>query len=153
MNPEDSLKSPYIELNDPYQKLLKAWNDRSPDDFVSRFAEDDYLIGFDGSQVEGSANIASHLRPIFADHPTARHLGKGKSAEQFCPEIAIPHAVAGMIPPGRTEIEPKLNIIHTIVAVKLDSGWRIKLFQNTPAQFHGRPELVQELTEELSQLQ
>jgi len=26
------------------------------------------------------------------------------------------------------------------------------LFQNTPAQFHGRPELVQQLTEELRQL-
>ncbi len=26
------------------------------------------------------------------------------------------------------------------------------MFQNTPAQFHGRPELVQQLTEELRQL-
>jgi hypothetical protein len=30
--------------------------------------------------------------------------------------------------------------------------WRIALFQNTPAQFHGRPELVQQLTEQLRQL-
>jgi len=28
----------------------------------------------------------------------------------------------------------------------------IALFQNTPAQFHGRPELAQQLTEELRQL-
>jgi hypothetical protein len=26
------------------------------------------------------------------------------------------------------------------------------LYQNTPAQFHGRPELVQKMTEELQQL-
>jgi hypothetical protein len=29
--------------------------------------------------------------------------------------------------------------------------WRIELFQNTPAQFHGRPELVSEMTAELQQ--
>ena len=27
--------------------------------------------------------------------------------------------------------------------------WRISLFQNTPAQFHGRPDLVERLTREL----
>jgi hypothetical protein len=27
--------------------------------------------------------------------------------------------------------------------------WRIVLFQNTPAQFHGRPSLVEEMTREL----
>ena len=39
--------------------------------------------------------------------------------------------------------------------MKLDSvrdGWRIALYQNTPAQFHGRPELSRALTEELRQL-
>lgn len=28
---------------------------------------------------------------------------------------------------------------------------QIQLFQNTPAQFHGRPELVEQMTEELRQ--
>ncbi len=40
----------------------------------------------------------------------------------------------------------------TLVAVKSDGKWRILLFQNTPAQFHGRPELVQQMTEELRRL-
>ena len=42
--------------------------------------------------------------------------------------------------------------IQTLMAAKQDGQWRIALFQNTLAQFHGRPELVQELTEELRQL-
>jgi hypothetical protein len=38
------------------------------------------------------------------------------------------------------------------VAAKRAGHWRIALFQNTPAQFHGRPELAKALTEELRQL-
>ena len=37
-------------------------------------------------------------------------------------------------------------------AVKRAGRWRIILFQNTPAQFHGRPELAQQLTDELREL-
>ncbi len=66
----------------------------------------------------------------------------------------ILHAISGMVPPGKTDIEPATNAHQTLVAVKKGgSDWRIELFQNTPpAQFHGRPELVEEMTEELSQL-
>ena len=45
-----------------------------------------------------------------------------------------------------------VNAHQTLVAVKHDGLWRIQLFQNTPAQFHGRPELVQHMTEELRQV-
>ncbi|MGH2514102.1 MAG: SgcJ/EcaC family oxidoreductase, partial [Ktedonobacterales bacterium] len=31
-------------------------------------------------------------------------------------------------------------------------GWYVALFQNTPAQFHGRPEVSAALTAELRQL-
>ncbi len=57
-----------------------------------------------------------------------------------------------MIPHGQSDIEPALNTIQTLVAVRHDGAWRIALFQNTPAQLHGRPELVQQMTEELRQL-
>ena len=50
------------------------------------------------------------------------------------------------------EINPAVNAIQSLVAVTRDGRWRIALFQNTPAQFHGRPELAQQLTEELRQL-
>lgn len=57
-----------------------------------------------------------------------------------------------MIPPGKSDIEPAVNAHQTLVAVKKDNGWQVELFQNTPAQFHGRPELVEEMTEELREL-
>lgn len=43
--------------------------------------------------------------------------------------------------------------VQSLIAVKSAATWWIALFHNTPAQFHGRPELVQQLTEELQQLQ
>ena len=58
-----------------------------------------------------------------------------------------------MVPPGKSEIDPALNAVQSLVAAKAPDGeWRIALFQTTPAQFHGRPELVQQLTDELRQL-
>jgi hypothetical protein len=54
--------------------------------------------------------------------------------------------------PGQAAIEPTLNARQTLVAARSTGAWRIVLFQTTPAQLHGRPELAQQLTEELQQL-
>jgi hypothetical protein len=54
------------------------------------------------------------------------------------------------MPPS--ELDPAVNTIQTLIAVRAAGNWRIALFQNTPAQFHGRLELAQALTEELQQL-
>jgi hypothetical protein len=58
-----------------------------------------------------------------------------------------------MIPHGEADIDPKINAVQSLVAV-INKGddWKIALFQNTPAQFHGRPELGEELTKELRAL-
>lgn len=110
------------------------------------------LIGFDGSLVIGCENIFSHLKPIFEQHPTPPYTSIVRGARLLGNETAILRAVAGMVPPGKSDIDPILNTHHTLVATQNEGRWRIELFQNTPAQFHGRPELVEQLTEELRQL-
>jgi uncharacterized protein (TIGR02246 family) len=137
------------EIRALYQQLLEGWNKRSADAMAEPFAEDGEVIGFDGSQLVGRADITSHLQQIFADHPTPPYVGKVRGVRLLGPEVAVLRAVAGMVPIGKTDLDPNLNTHHTIVAVKREGKWRIALFQNTPAQFHGRPELVQKLTEEL----
>jgi hypothetical protein len=57
-----------------------------------------------------------------------------------------------MVPPGQVDLNPALNAHQTVVATKRDGIWRIELLQTTPAQFHGRPDLVQQMTEELRQV-
>ena len=68
------------------------------------------------------------------------------------PEVVILRAIVGMVPHGQSDIALQLNAIQSLVATKHDVQWRIALFQNTPAQFHGRPEQVQQMTEELRQV-
>ena len=140
------------EVRALYQQLLEGWNKRSANAMADPFAEDGEQIGFDGSQLKGKAEIASHLQQIFTDHPTPAYVGKVKNVRFLGPGVADLRAVAGMVPPGQSDIQPNLNTHHTVIAVKHEGKWRIALFQNTPAQFHGRPELVLKLTEELRQL-
>lgn len=144
----DALK----EVETLYQQLLAAWNNQSARGMAELFAEEGELIGFDGSQAIGQDEIFSHLNPIFADHPTARFVSIVKDVRFLSPEAAILRAAAGMVPRGQSDINPAANTHHTLVVVKNAGEWRIQLFQNTPAQFHGRPELVQRMTDELRTL-
>ncbi|MBA3534739.1 MAG: SgcJ/EcaC family oxidoreductase, partial [Ardenticatenales bacterium] len=136
-----------------YIELLDSWNTRSAHAFATLFAENGNGVGFDGSTMNGRAEIEATLAGIFADHPTASYIGKVREVRFLAPDVAMLRAVAGMVPQGEDAINPAVNTIQTLVAVlQDDEQWQIALFQNTPAQFHGRPELVQQLTEELQQL-
>jgi uncharacterized protein (TIGR02246 family) len=149
------------EVRAVYEQLLSCWNKRDASGFAALFHDDGNSIGFDGSQLNGQAEIKTSLGQIFAHHQTPAYVGKIREVRFLNAEVAILRAVAGMTPPGASDIDPKLNAIQTLVASKVKkpgeardnhNKWRIALFQNTPAQFHGRPELVEQLTEELRQL-
>jgi uncharacterized protein (TIGR02246 family) len=132
-----------------YHRLLDCWNAQDAEGFASLFAEDGHTIGFDGSPTNGRSTIARHLAEIFAHHKTARYVGIIREVRRLTDEVELLQAVAGMVPPGASEIQPEVNAVQSLVAVRHDGEWRLTLFQNTPAAFHGRPELVQALTEEL----
>lgn len=66
--------------------------------------------------------------------------------------LSFQRAVTGRAPHGQTDLNPVVNAVQSLIAAKNVGCWCIALFQNTPAQFHGRPELAQILTEELCQL-
>lgn len=140
------------DVQNLYQKLIDAWNKRDAQRMAEPFTEQGVQIGFDGSKVIGQEEVLSHIKPIFEDHPTAPFVTKVKDIRPLGTDAVILHAIAGMVPPGKTDIEPAANAHQTLVAVRNDHDWRIELFQNTPAQFHGRPELVEEMTDELRQL-
>jgi uncharacterized protein (TIGR02246 family) len=132
-----------------YERLLEGWNQASADAFAAAFAEDGEVVGFDGSQIAGRAAIAAEMGRIFADHPTGRYVGKVRGIRSLAPDAAILRAVAGVVPDGRSDIEPALNSVQALVAQRGSDGWKVVLYQNTPAQFHGRPDLTTALTDEL----
>jgi hypothetical protein len=57
-----------------------------------------------------------------------------------------------MVAPGKTDIDPALNAIQSLIAVRRDEAWQAQLFQNTPAAFHGRPTELEALTDELREV-
>lgn len=138
------------EVENLYHQLIEAWNSRHAGGMAELFTADGELIGFDGSLASGPNDILGHLQPIFEQHPTAPFTTKVKHVRLLDSNTALLRAVAGMVPPGQSELNPDVNTHHTLIAVRAGGQWRIELFQNTPAQFHGRPELVRQMTEELA---
>ncbi len=116
---------------------------------ASLFVDDANVVGFDGSQMNGRAAIDAELGNIFADHRTAAYVGKVREVRFLSGDVAVLRAVVGMLPPGGSDINPATNAIQSLVALRDGDRWRITLFQNTPAQFHGRPGLSDALTKEL----
>jgi len=146
------MTDPDLQARDLYQQLIESWNERRPDDFAALFATDGAIIGFDGSQADGADEIAEHLRGVFGDHPTARYVAKVRSTRPLGGDCVLVRAIVGMIPPGAERLKPETNALQTLIAQRGADGWRIALFQNTPAQYHGRPELVEAHTAELEPL-
>ncbi len=150
--PEHDLTPDERAIHALYRQVLDGWNTRNGDAFAAPFTEDGETIGFDGSQHIGRAEIAATLNQIFADHVTAAYVAKVRNVRMLGADAAVLRAVVGMVPPGQAQINPTVNAIQTLVATRRDGAWRVALLQTTPAQFHGRPELAEQLTEELQQL-
>jgi uncharacterized protein (TIGR02246 family) len=132
-----------------YRDLLAAWNRRDGKAFAAPFAAEGEVVGFDGSETRGQAAIESEMTRIFADHPTGEYAGKVRDVVHVSNDVALLRAVAAVIPAGQSDINPALNTIQRMLCRKSRSGWEIVLYHNTPAQFHGRPEMVEQLTAEL----
>lgn len=140
------------EIENLYRGVLDSWNKRSAENMAALFADDANVVGFDGSPMNGRAEIESTMRQIFADHPTAAYVGKVREIRFLTPDVAVLRAVVGMIPPGKSDINPAVNAIQTLVAMNQNGQWRVAVYHNTPAAFHGRPEMSEALTEELRTL-
>lgn len=140
------------EVRSLYARIIKGWNERNAKAMAAPFAKDGSMVGFDGSQVAGREGIVEHLSPIFASHPTAPYVTIVRSVRMMGTDAAVLRAIAGMVPPGKSDIEPALHAIQTVVAEMQAGEWQVVHFQTTPAQFHGRPELVDEMTAELREL-
>jgi uncharacterized protein (TIGR02246 family) len=132
-----------------YDTLIAGWNAHDAEAMAGPFAQDGVVIGFDGSVSSGRETISTEMASIFADHETGRYAVKVHSVRSLGSQAMILRAIAGLVPPGLTAINPETNSHQTVVAEQYEDQWKIVLFQNTPAQFHGRPELVEDMTREL----
>lgn len=141
------------QIRSLYEQLLAAWNRRDAQGMASLFAAHGSMVGFDGTTIDGGPlQIEAHLAPIFRDHPTGSYVCKVTWIRLLGDDVGLLQAFAGMLPPGKSEINPAINAVQTMVAVQRNGRWCVGHFQNTPAAFHGRPEAAAELTRELQEL-
>lgn len=132
-----------------YQRLIAGWNAGDAAAMTRDFADDGQMVGFDGSEVNGREQIASHLGGIFADHKVASFVTLVHEVREIAPDVMSLRAHAGMVPPGKSEINRATNAVQSLIAVKRGDRWQIALFQNTPAAWHGREDDANALTAEL----
>jgi uncharacterized protein (TIGR02246 family) len=132
-----------------YGALIAGWNDHDGAAMAAPFADDGVVIGFDGSVSSGKDTISAEMTQIFADHETGRYAVKVRNVQALGSDAVLLRAIAGLVPPGKSAINPETNSHQTVVAEQRNGRWQIVLFQNTAAQFHGRPKLVDEMTREL----
>ena len=158
---EFSMKVPETFAGDPteiaavswlYEQLISSWDKRDAKEYSQLFTDEANLIGFDGSTYEDRLQIKVELGAIFENHPTPHYVTSIQSVRLLTPEVGLLRAYAGMRPQDQTELDPNLNAIQTMVAVKQNGRWSIASFQNTPAAFHGHPELAEKMTEELNEV-
>ena len=134
-----------------YARLLDGWNRRDAGAMAACFAPYGTMIGFDGSLSEGPNAIESHLAPVFADHPTARFVAIVRGTRQLG-DAGLLRADAGMVPPDGTAVNPAANARQVVVASGAGAGWRIELFQNTPAALHWDETQREALTRDLDRM-
>ena len=133
-----------------YTALLNAWTERNANRFGDLFTPDAVVIGFDGSIMNGRADIVSQMRSIFASHSTAAYVAKIRDVRPLGPGTSTLRAAAGMVPPGGDTLIAKVNAQQSVVFVGDDASLKVALFQNTPAAYHERPDLAEAMTEELT---
>lgn len=138
------------EIRRLYKQMIDGWNSGSGDAFAAPFTDDSDFIGFDGTHMKGPQQISSFHQMLFDRFVKgSRLVGKVRGIRFVRSDVAIMIAVGGTVMGGQSDIEPERNSIHTLVAIKRDAKWHFTAFQNSRAQYIGRPEKSQELTEEL----
>jgi uncharacterized protein (TIGR02246 family) len=141
-----------VTIRSLYFQMIDGWNKGKGDDFAAPFTEDGDLVGFDGTHLKGRQEIASFHQQLFDTFlKGSRLVGKVRSVRFLTAGVALIHAISGTMMAGQSDIDPERNSIQTLVAIKSNGQWHLAAFQNTRAQFLGRPQEFQVLTEELRQ--
>lgn len=132
-----------------YQRGIECWNKRDADALAELFILDGDVVGFDGSQYTGRGAIHEQLKKIFESHETPPYTFKIQGVTTVTTDVAIVRAIVGMVPPGKTDLDPALHAVQRMTAVFRGGDWRIALLMTTPAEYHGRPDEVAKHTADL----
>jgi uncharacterized protein (TIGR02246 family) len=135
-----------------YRELLLAWNRRDAQAFAALFTDEGQSIAFDGSAMNGRAEIASTLATVFQNELTGRYAASIRDVVEIAPGVVLLRSIVGMIPPESFDLNVMVKATQSVVFLEHDDEVKVALLQSTPAAFHGRSDVAEVLTLELEQI-
>ncbi len=130
-----------------FLSMIEAWNQRDSQKVAAAFDDEGIIIGLDGTHLCGAQEIEESIGLILRDHAPPTFLIQVKSIRFLTKDVAQLEAIVGMIPPGDEERNSKLEAFQVMTAVRRSRRWMIAHLQNTPVQQHGRPEVLNALSQ------
>ena len=91
-----------------YTALLQAWNNRLPDRFAALFTPDATVVGFDGSLMNGRADIVAQIANLRVAL-TAAYVAIVRDVRAVGPGTVLLRAAAGMVPRDGGALIEKVN--------------------------------------------
>src|SRR4051812_20412004 len=95
-----------------YHSLIEAWNENKANEYADLFTTNASVVGFDGSQMNSREEIRSQIGAIFKHHKVARYVTLIREVRPINSNVFVLRAVAGMVPPGASDIMPERNAIQ-----------------------------------------
>jgi len=119
-------------IHELFEKLLADWCRGDGEAYGSRFTEDADYVAFDGTLIEGRAEIASSHQKLFDGFLKGSRLtGRIERVRFLGPDVALVRATGDTVMPGKSRPSPERRSIQTLVAVRRDGEWRFAAFHNT----------------------
>lgn len=114
------------------EALSEAWARGDADGYAALFAPDATYIVFDGTRLNGRAQIAEGHRPLFARWLRGSRLLWGELEIQFpAPDVAIIHSQGAVVKRSQSKPSRGRWSQQTIVAIRDEAAWRLQAFHNT----------------------
>lgn len=132
-----------------YEKWIKGWNNQDAGSMAACLTSEAHVVGFDGTEMKGRETVQQAMADIFKHHPTGLYVTIIRDLRFPLANVALLRAAVGMVPRTGTDVNPAVNAIQTMMLAEHGGQWLVEAFQNTPAAFHGRPQDVLALTNEL----
>src|SRR4051812_235283 len=137
------------DVRELYERVFACWDARDGAGLAAPFLPDGIMIGYDGSVIGSRTDIERAMSTIFGQLKPPPIVTKTRFVRLASPDTAVLHAVAGVVAPGGSDINPALNMVQVMTAVRRDGAWQIASLQSTPAAFHQDPAGRTALTAEL----
>jgi uncharacterized protein (TIGR02246 family) len=117
-----------------FQNLLDSWGSGDGYAYANHFTLDSDYVAFDGTHRKGrEENAIAHQQLFNTWLKGTRLTGHVEGMRFLSPEIAIVHAVGGMLM-TKHSTQPTRQSIQTLIAVKNDGSWRFAAFHNCRVQ-------------------